>query len=38
MNRCALSNWWYPEDDGEPEMEAVLAEINGWYTDSAAKR
>ena len=28
----ALS-WWYPEDKlGDPEMEAVLAEINGWYT------
>ncbi|PYS60491.1 MAG: formate dehydrogenase [Acidobacteria bacterium] len=27
-------NWWYPEDDhGEPHMESVLAEINGWYTD-----
>jgi formate dehydrogenase major subunit len=27
-------NWWYPEDKlGDPEMEAVLAEINGWYTD-----
>jgi formate dehydrogenase major subunit len=26
-------NWWYPEDKlGDPEMEAVLAEINGWYT------
>jgi formate dehydrogenase major subunit len=26
-------NWWYPEDElGDPEMEAVLAEINGWYT------
>jgi formate dehydrogenase major subunit len=30
---CAL-NWWYPEDKlGDPEMEAVLAEINGWYTN-----
>ncbi len=29
---CAL-NWWYPEDQlGEPKMEAVLAEINGWKT------
>jgi formate dehydrogenase major subunit len=29
----ALS-WWYPEDEhGEPHMEAVLAEINGWYTN-----
>ena len=27
-------NWWYPEDEeGEPRTEAVLAEINGWYTD-----
>jgi len=27
-------NWWYPEDEhGEPHMESVLAEINGWYTD-----
>jgi formate dehydrogenase major subunit len=27
-------NWWYPEDElGDPQMEAVLAEINGWYTD-----
>jgi len=27
-------DWWYPEDElGEPQMEAVLAEINGWYTD-----
>jgi formate dehydrogenase major subunit len=26
-------NWWYPEDElGDPKMEAVLAEINGWYT------
>src|SRR5437763_2820103 len=26
-------DWWYPEDDhGEPYMESVLAEINGWYT------
>ena len=24
-------DWWYPEDHaGEPVMEAVLAEINGW--------
>ncbi len=24
-------DWWYPETDGgEPRMEAVLAEINGW--------
>src|SRR5438874_5178979 len=27
-------DWWYPEDEyGEPHMESVLAEINGWYTD-----
>ena len=27
-------NWWYPEDElGDPKMVAVLAEINGWYTD-----
>jgi formate dehydrogenase major subunit len=26
-------DWWYPEDElGEPQMESVLAEINGWYT------
>ncbi|HZD05923.1 MAG TPA: molybdopterin-dependent oxidoreductase, partial [Longimicrobiales bacterium] len=26
-------DWWYPEKDGgEPVMEAVLAEINGWRT------
>jgi formate dehydrogenase major subunit len=26
-------DWWYPEDElGEPKMEAVLAEINGWHT------
>ncbi len=26
-------DWWYPEGDrGEPVMEAVLAEINGWRT------
>ena len=26
-------DWWYPEDElGEPHMEAVLAEINGWST------
>src|SRR5438094_6332352 len=26
-------DWWYPEDHlGDPQMEAVLAEINGWYT------
>src|SRR5947207_8990329 len=26
-------DWWYPEDEvGDPEMEAVLAEINGWFT------
>jgi formate dehydrogenase major subunit len=28
-------DWWYPEDEsGDPKMEAVLAEINGWYTDA----
>ncbi|MBD3162018.1 MAG: molybdopterin-dependent oxidoreductase, partial [Candidatus Latescibacteria bacterium] len=27
-------DWWYPENElGEPEMEAVLAEINGFRTD-----
>jgi formate dehydrogenase major subunit len=27
-------DWWYPEDEyGEPHMESVLAEINGWYTE-----
>jgi formate dehydrogenase major subunit len=27
-------DWWYPEDEfGDPQMEAVLAEINGWYSD-----
>jgi len=26
-------DWWYPEDElGDTKMEAVLAEINGWYT------
>src|SRR5438105_12587595 len=26
-------DWWYPEDElGDPQMEAVLAEINGWHT------
>jgi formate dehydrogenase major subunit len=30
-------DWWYPEDEhGEPEMEAVLAEINGWRVDPEA--
>ncbi|PYL06738.1 MAG: formate dehydrogenase-N subunit alpha [Verrucomicrobia bacterium] len=30
-------DWWYPEDElGDPNMEAVLAEINGWYTDPVA--
>ncbi len=30
-------DWWYPEDQfGEPKMEAVLAEINGWKTLVAA--
>jgi formate dehydrogenase major subunit len=27
-------DWWYPEDHlGDPKMEAVLAEINGWHTE-----
>ena len=27
-------DWWYPEDElGDPKMEAVLAEINGWHTN-----
>ncbi len=27
-------DWWYPETlEGEPEMESVLAEINGWKTN-----
>ena len=27
-------DWWYPQDEpGEPKMEAVLAEINGWKTE-----
>ncbi len=26
-------DWWYPEnEEGEPEAEAILAEINGWKT------
>ncbi len=30
-------DWWYPQDElGDPKMEAVLAEINGWYTDPEA--
>jgi formate dehydrogenase major subunit len=30
-------DWWYPEDQlGEPKMEAVLAEINGWKTAGGA--
>jgi len=30
-------DWWYAEDEiGEPKMEAVLAEINGWHTDHVA--
>jgi formate dehydrogenase major subunit len=30
-------DWWYPADEhGEPKMEAVLAEINGWHTNSVA--
>ncbi len=29
-------DWWYPEDgEGEPKMEAVLAEINGWRIGGA---
>lgn len=29
-------DWWYPEDEqGEPKMEAVLAEINGWTFDGS---
>ncbi len=29
-------DWWYPADEtGEPKMEAVLAEINGWRTTAA---
>jgi formate dehydrogenase major subunit len=28
-------NWWYPPDEiGDPKMEAVLAEINGWNVDA----
>jgi formate dehydrogenase major subunit len=27
-------DWWYPEDEhGDPVMEAVLAEINGWQSN-----
>ncbi len=30
-------DWWYPETgEGEPDVECVLAEINGWKTDPAA--
>jgi formate dehydrogenase major subunit len=30
-------DWWYPEDElGDTKMEAVLAEINGWYTNPVA--
>lgn len=30
-------DWWYPQDEhGEPQMESVLAEINGWHTDPQA--
>ena len=30
-------DWWYPEDkQGEPKIEAVLAEINGWRTSPIA--
>jgi formate dehydrogenase major subunit len=27
-------DWWYPQDEhGEPHMESVLAEMNGWSTN-----
>jgi formate dehydrogenase major subunit len=30
-------DWWYPEDaNGEPQMESVLAEINGWHANPVA--
>ena len=30
-------DWWYPESEhGEPRMEAVLAEINGWRVEPGA--
>src|SRR5262245_28457828 len=30
-------DWWYPDDHlGDPQMEGVLAEINGWHTDPVA--
>ena len=30
-------DWWYPEDEtGMPPTEAILAEINGWYTNPQA--
>src|SRR5437773_816252 len=30
-------DWWYPEDEtGMPPTEAILAEINGWYTNLVA--
>ncbi len=30
-------DWWYPADElGDPKMDAVLAEINGWYTKPTA--
>jgi formate dehydrogenase major subunit len=30
-------DWWYPEDQlGDPQMEAVLTEINGWHTQPVA--
>jgi formate dehydrogenase major subunit len=30
-------DWWYLEDQlGDPQMESVLAEINGWYTNPVA--
>src|SRR6185436_20314426 len=30
-------DWWYPEHEGEPDMEAVLAEINGWWTEDGGE-
>jgi formate dehydrogenase major subunit len=30
-------DWWYPENEqGEPEIESVIAEINGWKTNPEA--
>ncbi len=30
-------DWWYPEDEhGEPRVQAILAEINGWKTTPSA--